>query len=151
MWKLVLNRQFIGTTLFKWGVIPSAVCTGCIDGSIESENHLLLHCDIASNIWSWLLEALSVDFTRFRDVLELIKWASKQKADSAIGQLRLSCTFHALWTIWCVRNNLVFDKIIISKELSVAMLRRAIYASGFFIRGKSRIIKVRSSFVDSSR
>lgn len=79
-----------------------------------------------------------MNFTGFADVKEIVKWAAKQKAKCAIGQLRLGVVLHALWIIWRCRCNLVFQQEITTLLDSIAMLRKSICASGFLHTGVIR-------------
>lgn len=51
VWKICNNRLLTGDVLFRRGLLPSSYCVGCIVGREETDNHLLLHCEIAHNVW----------------------------------------------------------------------------------------------------
>lgn len=99
VWKIISKKLLTATTLHKWGSLPSPVCIGCIIGSDEMINHLLLNCDVARNIWVWLSDTLCTDLLRFNNAVDLIKWSVKQNLKTTMGQLTVSCIFHAVWTI----------------------------------------------------
>lgn len=85
IWKAISDRLVIAATLCKWKSIPSAVCLGYITRAVETLEHMLMQCEIASNIWRWLSEKLNVNLIAFSSVMELVKWASNQKQNCAIG------------------------------------------------------------------
>lgn len=93
-WKISSRKLTTSDRLFKWGLIPTPVCTGCIDGTVETVNHIFFKCSHAQNAWSWLSSALDVDLLQKSDANEIMKWAANQKKRCSIGQLRLSRVMH---------------------------------------------------------
>lgn len=103
----------------------------CITGVPESENHLFLQCEIAQNIWHWLIDVLQTNLTRFIEVADLIRWPAKQNTNSVTCQLKLACVYHVIWEIRWWRNGLIFENKIISKQQSISRLIQAISTTGF--------------------
>lgn len=50
----------------------------------------------------------------------------------------MACVLHALWQIWKIRNELIFEHRIYTLQWSVAVPRRAISATAFMFTGKIR-------------
>lgn len=67
-WKAMNNKLRTCSILHQWGLRPSLVCIGCIFGVPEDDNHLLLYCNTAKNLWNWLSDCLAVDLTSFNRV-----------------------------------------------------------------------------------
>lgn len=84
-WKISSNKLTTSDILFKWCLFPSPVCTGCIDGIVETVNHIFLRFFHVQNAWSWLSNTLDVNLNQISEVNEIIKWAAKQKRRCSIG------------------------------------------------------------------
>lgn len=117
------DRVPTADVLYARKIIPSTVCTGCSVGTEEIVSHILLHCDIACNIWDWLSYILTVNLRNFHGAAVVVKWAARQDCKNTMGQVKLSCVLRAIWIIWKCRNELIFQYRAMFREKSVARVR----------------------------
>lgn len=72
VWFAALSKILMHDNLRKRNVIVIEWCCLCTK-SWESIDHLLLHCEIAWNLWSCILILFGVEWVMSRTVLELLK------------------------------------------------------------------------------
>jgi hypothetical protein len=97
--------------------IDDNVCVGGC-GSLETEEHLFLGCDIFTNVWSLLLQWLRISFVApptVRDhFLHFGHMAGFPKSIHLfIRIIRLAC----VWIIWKERNNRVFNQMELDSQV----------------------------------
>lgn len=78
--------------LYARNIILSVVCVGCIVGTKEAVNPMLLYCDVAHNIWDWMSGVLLIDFQSFPDAAAIVKWDAKQDAKNTMAGIVLCST-----------------------------------------------------------
>lgn len=77
VWKIIRRRIATSKRLNRRGIQTGGVCLSCIQGSFEDENHIFMHSQNAQNLWSWVLNLIGEDVSRFLNISELIKWTAK--------------------------------------------------------------------------
>jgi len=110
VWSATLGKILTHDNLRKRNVIVIEWCCLC-KKSEESINHLLLHCEITRDLWSYILILFGVEWVMPRSVLELLNsWGP------AIGCVRAKEAWRLaplclLWCIWRERNARLFEDV----------------------------------------
>jgi hypothetical protein len=119
VWLAALGKILTYDNLRKRNVTVMEWCCLC-KKSGESIGHLLLHCEIARDLWSYILILFGVEWVMSRTVLELLNsW------EAAIGYGRAKEAWRLaplclLWCIWRERNARLFEDV----ETSMVKLRK---------------------------
>lgn len=93
----------VRSRLFSWGI--STVNTCCICNLQEKTcDHLFLHCDFSSNIWSRILRRLGQPMRTFVDWTVMIQWLSLSSG-TAVPILHLLASQAVIFFTWKERNN----------------------------------------------
>jgi len=85
-------------------------CFMCLN-SLESVNHLFLHCPVATALWNMFISIAGINWILLQSIKEVIGSWSLREVDSPIKktwQMIPSCIF---WCIWKERNLRCFDGI----------------------------------------
>ena len=92
----------------------------------ETGNHLLLHCNVASELWSFIFQSFGIHWVLARRVIDLLfgwrNWFGKH--DSGVWNLVPLCS---IWTLWMERNSCIFE----DKPSSTDQLKGALVNSLF--------------------
>ena len=79
-------------------------------GGGETVDHLLLHCPVAREIWSYVFWLFGVDWVILNCVLNLVvgwrNWFGKHSSE--VWNLVPLCV---MWSIWKERNNSTFEDV----------------------------------------
>jgi hypothetical protein len=110
VWQLLLNRIQTKDNLFKRRMLQAdqLMCVMC-NRTIESANHLFLHCDVAAKVWyeinRWLGFYLVIPPNFF---LSFVMWTTCGRNKFVKAGLRLIwCA--TIWVLWRARNDCVFN------------------------------------------
>jgi len=77
----------------------------------ESIDHLLLHCEVACDLWSYILILFGVEWVMPRTVLKLLtNWGALVGYGRAKEAWRLA-SLCLLWCIWRERNARLFEDV----------------------------------------
>ncbi|RHN56578.1 putative reverse transcriptase zinc-binding domain-containing protein [Medicago truncatula] len=116
-WRLFRDRLPTKDNLFRRGVInqTSRLCVaGC--GSLETSNHLFLHCNFFGSVWHfihrWLGLSVASPFQVSDHFNQFSLGGGFTKAHRSILQV---IWYAVVWEIWKERNNMLFNV----KECSV--------------------------------
>jgi hypothetical protein len=110
VWSAALGKILTHDNLRKMNVIVIEWCCLC-KKSGESIDHLLLHCDIARDLWSYILIVFGVQWVMSRTVLELLNsWGAAIGCGRAKEAWRLA-PLCLLWCIWRERNAWLFEDV----------------------------------------
>jgi hypothetical protein len=91
----------------------------------ESIDHLLLHCEVARDLWSSLFNLFGVDWVMPRRVRELlVSWGGQEGCRNILEVWRLA-PLCLMWCIWRERNARNFE----NRETSVEELKKIIFNS----------------------
>jgi hypothetical protein len=122
VWSAAFGKILTHDNLRKRNVIViewSCLCKK----SGESIDHLLLHCEIVRDLWSYILILFGVEWVMPRTVLELLNnWGAAIGYGHAKEAWRLALLC-LLWCIWRERNVRLFEDI----ETSMVELRKQLF------------------------
>ena len=76
----------------------------------ETTDHLLLHCSVAADLWSWVFHSFGVQWVISGTVDSLLSswWNRLRRHSSAIWNMVPICL---MWTTWKERNNRTFEDV----------------------------------------
>jgi len=126
-WKLIWKTRLPPKIkCFTWTTLKNAIltldnlnrrklqlvnrCFMCLN-SLESVNHLFLHCPVATALWKMFISIAGISWILPQSVKEVVGSWSLREVDSPIKktwQMIPSCIF---WCIWKERNLRCFDGI----------------------------------------
>jgi hypothetical protein len=119
VWLAAFGKILTHDNLRKMNVIVIEWCCLC-KKSGEFIDHLLLHCEIARNLWSYILILFGVEWVMPQTVLELLNsWGAAIRYGRAKEAWRLA-PLCLLWCIWRERNARLFEDV----ETSMVELRK---------------------------
>jgi hypothetical protein len=107
-WSIALSKILTLDNLWKRLVIVIDRCCMCKkDG--ESVDHLL-HCDVASDLWSVLLSCFGISWVIPRRLNDLFAywWSAGRPRSVSVWKTVSTCLF---WTIWRKMNNRSFEDL----------------------------------------
>jgi hypothetical protein len=85
-------------------------------------DHLLLHCEVSRDLWSYIFSLFGIEWVMPRRVLELLTSSGASVGDDRAKeawQLALLCL---LWCIWRERNARLFEDV----ETSMVEIRKCL-------------------------
>jgi len=110
VWITTLSKILTHDNLRKRNVVVIEWCCMC-KKSGESIEHLLLHCEVGCDLWSYILTLFGVEWVMPRMVLELLtSWGASFGYGSAKEVWRL-VPLCLMWCIWRERNVRHFEDI----------------------------------------
>jgi hypothetical protein len=109
VWSVALGKILTLDNLRKWLVIVINKCYMCKKTG-ESVDHLLLHCDVASVLWSSLFSRFGMSWVMPRRVIDLLAcwWSSGRPRNTAVWKMAPICLF---WCLWREKNNRSFEDL----------------------------------------
>lgn len=114
LWRMFQHALPVGETLAARHITSEVVCKRC--GTLESINHLFLHCSFAQKIWSTAPFATGSECSGLIDLndvwLSLCGKTCLPPSGISAGQLAP----WILWQIWYARNQLCFEGKVLSAE-----------------------------------
>jgi len=119
VWRIVLGKILTDDNLRKRNVVVVEWCCIC-KKSGESIEYLLLHCEVAHDLWSYIFNFFGVEWVMPRRVLELLtSWGDSFGCGPAkeVWRLVLLCL---MWCFWQERNARHFEDV----EISMLELRK---------------------------
>jgi len=108
-WSAALGKILTLNNLRKRRVIVIDRCCMCKRYG-EYVDHLLLHCDVASALWSVLFNLFRMSWVMPRRVIDLFAcwWSVGRLRSAAVWKMVPTCIF---WTIWREMNNRSFEDL----------------------------------------
>jgi hypothetical protein len=89
----------------------------------ESIDHLLIHCEVARDLWSYMFNLFGVEWVMPRRVIDLLNiWGSQVGCGTVKDVWRLA-PLCLLWCLWRERNARNFEDV----ETSVTELRKTVF------------------------
>ena len=88
----------------------------------ESVNHLLLHCDVAQELWSLIFSMFRIAWVMPKGVVDLLSCWSVKSGKSETVAIWKTIPHVLMWCIWCIwreRNNRTFS----GEEQSIPALK----------------------------
>ena len=118
MWAAAMDRILTMQNLRRRHVLVLDWCYMC-KASGESTDHLLLHCPIASDLWSCIFTLFGLQWVMPKGVLDLLACWGEGRGKSKIQDLWNSIPHGIYWVLWWERNSKAFE----GKERSVLELK----------------------------
>jgi len=113
VWSVALGKILTHDKLLKRNVVVIEWCCMCKKNG-ESMDHLLLHCEVARDLWSYIFSLFGIEWVMPRMVLELLtSWGASVRYGRAKEAWRLT-PLCLLWCIWRKRNVRLFEDVEIS-------------------------------------
>jgi hypothetical protein len=112
-WKALLNRVPTKANLLVRNVLHPDVSINCVlcNEAAESTNHLFLHCNFASLVWSRLMTWLNCHFVIPHNLF--VRWecwrirGGNKNRSRGLWLIWLT----TIWILWRVRNDIIFKGI----------------------------------------
>jgi hypothetical protein len=116
VWAAAWGKILTCDNLMRRGHIMAGWCCMC-RSDWETGDHLLIHCTMASALWSSVLRSFGVCWVFPNHIVDLLfGWHNSfGKHDSGVWNLVPLCL---MWAVWCARNRRTFD----DEELSNSRL-----------------------------
>jgi hypothetical protein len=108
VWTATLGRILTLDNLHKRGVFVVNWCCMC-KKSDESINHLLLHCEVASALWSGLFHLFGVVWVMNGRVRDLLACWNGQSGNNMVKEVWRMAPLCLFWTVWKERNARCFE------------------------------------------
>jgi hypothetical protein len=110
VWSAALGKILMHDNLRKMNVVVIEWCCMC-KKNWESIDHLLLHCEVARDLWSYILILFGVEWVMPRTVLKLLtSWGASVGYDHAKKAWWLA-PLCLLRCIWRERNAWLFEDV----------------------------------------
>jgi hypothetical protein len=109
VWTPALGKILTHDKLRKMNVVVTEWCCMC-NKSGESIEHLLLHCEVSCDLWSYIFTLFGVKWIMPRMVLELTSWG----VSYGYGLAKKVCQLVSLCLMWCIwreQNVLHFENV----------------------------------------
>jgi len=119
VWSAALGKILTHDNLRKRNIVVIEWCCMCKKNG-ESIDHLLLHCKVVRDLWSYILVLFGVEWVMPRTVLEVLtSWGASvgYGRDKEVWRLAPLCL---LWCIWREWNAQLFEDV----ETSMVELRK---------------------------
>jgi hypothetical protein len=109
IWTAARGKILTYDNLMKRGHILAGWCCLC-KNHWETGDHLLLHCEIASALWCFVLQSFGIQWVIPATVIDLLfgwyNWFGK--LNSGVWNLVLLCL---MWSLWKERNRRIFEDL----------------------------------------
>jgi hypothetical protein len=116
VWSTALSKILTHENLRKRNIVVIEWCYMCKKNG-ESMNHLLLHCEVVCELWSYIFTLFGIEWVMPRTVLELFtSWG----ASGGYGRAKEAWQLALLCCIWRERNAPLFEDV----ETSMVELRK---------------------------
>jgi hypothetical protein len=119
VWTAILGKILTLDNLRKRNIIVLEWCCLCRKGG-ESIDHLFIHCEVASEMWTVCLQLFGVIWVMPRRVSELMECWRGQLGNREVLQLWRLVPLCLMWCLWRERNARSFE----DREIGLAELKR---------------------------
>jgi hypothetical protein len=121
VWSAALGKILTHDNLRKRNIVVIEWCCMCKKKG-EAIDHLLLHCDTARELWSFMFSLFGVEWVMPQTVLDLLTtWGASFGHGLAKKAWRL-VPHCVLWSIWQERNARLFEDV----ETVMVVLRKCV-------------------------
>ncbi|GJZ25676.1 RNA-directed DNA polymerase, eukaryota [Tanacetum coccineum] len=127
IWRMLLNKLPTLMNLMTRGITVQSNKCGICDTGDETINHLMLHCDLAWDVWALVGRWWSLDFPSVLTIRELLSWVDDTRLHTLAKVLHVVVGTTA-WSIWNFRNRNVFQE----EKPKKALLFDSIVSTSFF-------------------
>jgi len=127
VWTTALGKILTLDNFRKQHVIVINGCYMCKKTG-ESVDHLLLHCDVASALWSSLFSRFGMSWVMPIRVINLLScwWSFGRSRSAVVWKMAPICLF---WCLWRERNNMSFEDL----ESTLEEILFSFYHSLYFL------------------
>jgi hypothetical protein len=115
LWMATHDRIQCGVQLKKKQWSGPKACFSC--DKLETSDHILFQCPIAVFLWSFLRESVSWPLSATSCSSLFLEIVNKYRGKKQ--QVTLFLCAGALWTIWKVRNDVVFNKKTVTSPIAI--------------------------------
>jgi hypothetical protein len=99
VWTVALEKILTYDNLCRQNIVVVEWCSMC-KKSGESIDHLLLHCDVARDIWSYFLILFGVEWVMPRRVLDLLSSRGNSLDRGQVKQIWKQGLLSVMWGLW---------------------------------------------------
>ncbi|XP_057782626.1 uncharacterized protein LOC131000636 [Salvia miltiorrhiza] len=114
-WRVILGRLATASSLRRSGLVGPGWCPLCRNAN-EDIDHLFWDCTFARQIWRSLFGWFRVDSPLIHDIGSLLLWAMKVQTSKQVVNLWRMGVMSTIWSIWNIRNRVVFDAASVSER-----------------------------------
>ncbi|GJS13573.1 RNA-directed DNA polymerase, eukaryota [Tanacetum coccineum] len=108
IWRALRDRLPTRWNLSRKGIdLDSLSCPIC-DSSIETLNHTLWFCSLATSIWHKIFAWLDIDIPCPSHIQDIFSWIGNMRVSASIKSILEVICGVALWALWHFRNELIF-------------------------------------------
>lgn len=110
VWMAMQNCIASKSSLVRRGILHSNLdLFSLCNASGEFPVHLLLHCDVAWNVWSEMISWWHIIWVSPLSLKELFQWWRSIRFKNLERLCWLATFYSVIWTIWTCRNDVVFN------------------------------------------
>ncbi|XP_060973752.1 uncharacterized protein LOC133038997 [Cannabis sativa] len=124
LWLAVQKRLKKRDWLTKFQNIADTKCPICMQQE-ETSEHLFFRCPLAQYCVEKIKDWLSWR-TQANDLHKLLKWIHKSKISKIKKRVLAAAIAHLVYSIWFVRNDIVWNKHIENKDIIVQRIKNSI-------------------------
>jgi len=127
LWLALLGKLNTKVMLWKKGILQADQlrCPLCaVQTELESLDHLLVNCPISWIIWQTIAAELGkviITPANFRNFFE--QWLSIKWKNSTMRKIWCATFFAVAWSIWLVRNEIIFQQRSVNVEVLCNLIR----------------------------
>lgn len=114
LWRLFQQALPVGEILLARHIPTDGLCKRC--GTLESIDHLFLHCPFAKNIWRATPFATPFEYSGLIDLKSIWINICERTCLPPTGIVLGELAPWILWQIWCARNQFIFEGRTASEE-----------------------------------
>ncbi|GKD42853.1 RNA-directed DNA polymerase, eukaryota [Tanacetum coccineum] len=128
IWRMLLGKLPTRMNLMTRGITVRSDKCGICDTNDETINHLMLHCDLARDVWALVGRWWSLDFPSVLTIRELMSWVDDTRLHTLAKKVLHVVVGTMAWSIWNFINQNVFQK----EKPNKALLFYSIVFTSFF-------------------
>ncbi|PWA59926.1 zinc finger, SWIM-type, MULE transposase domain, FHY3/FAR1 family [Artemisia annua] len=104
IWRMLLNKFPTRMNLMSRGITVQSNQCGICDTGDETINHLMLHYDIARDVWALVGRWRSLDFPNVLSIRELLSLVDDSRIHTLAKKVLHVVVGTTFWSIWKFRN-----------------------------------------------
>ncbi|GJY27461.1 RNA-directed DNA polymerase, eukaryota [Tanacetum coccineum] len=128
IWRMLLNKLPTRMNLMNRGITVQSNQCGICDTRDETVIHLMLHCDLARDVWALVGRWWTLHFPSVLTIRELMSWVDDTRLHILAKKVLHVVVGTTAWSIWNFRNRNVFQE----EKPKKALLFYSIVSTSFF-------------------